>query len=146
MPGVWVRWRSTACPLQPQHLPSPALRMPPHLRPASTNHIPLLFSKLPFELSSSCVQLNLMLSKHPVPPTQSTWVHWDPNFMDCPRSKSSHVCTGQAYTAHPLELSLSKLILWFTFISHFATPSPGNFSSPPCSNPGLHGHGASAER
>lgn len=111
MPGVWVQWRSTACSLQPQHLLSLALQMPPHLYLASMNHVPLLFRKLPFKLSSSCVQLNLVLSKHPVPPpTQSTWVHWDPNFMDCSMSQSSHVCMGQAPTAHPLELSLSKLI------------------------------------
>lgn len=63
IPSVWVRQRSTVCALQPPPFSCPldATTFVPSLCG------PLLSGRLPFTLPSSCMLLNLVLSKEPLP-------------------------------------------------------------------------------
>lgn len=123
--------QSTACALQPQHLPSPALWMPPHLCPASINHVPLLFGRLPFKLPSSWCLCH---------PSQNTFHRLSqPKILLCAHR------TGLYHTSPKADFS-PKLLLWLTLMSELTAQSPGNFLFSPCSIHSLHGHEAAAAR
>lgn len=113
------RQRRTVCALQPQPLPSPALWMPPHLCPASVNHVPWLFRRLPVKLPSSwCFPSSLC-------------THPETHFTDSPSPKSSCVHIRQACATHLLKLiSPKKLLLWLTLMSQLAAQAQVTFSSP----------------
>ncbi|XP_064520300.1 regulator of G-protein signaling protein-like isoform X3 [Pseudopipra pipra] len=100
--------------------------MPAHLCPASMDLVSLLFRKLAFKLPSSCMPLNLVLSKQPVPHIPGHMGALGPRFHGL--SKSSCLCTVRVVPHTPKAVPLKTPPLAHLVWQHKAQIT---FSSPP---------------